>query len=436
MNVTVETLAPCKKLIRIDYPVEEVGATFDKITREFQKYANLPGFRPGKAPKHLVMRSYGERIESEVKRELIGNGYRDAIKDNDLHIVGEPDFEEIQFAKDTPFQFAVTVETAPDFELPEYKGLEAKREMRTVTEEDIDQALTVLQEKRGSFNDVDRPVEDGDYVVINYKGTCDGKPITEIAAGASRLESAEGFWVNVAADQFIPGFTEQLVGGKAGESRSVNVDFAADFAVTELAGKAGLFEVEISQVKVQDLPEVNEEFAKQFGAESVESLREGIHRDLEAELKSKLSRDLRNQLLQGLMSKVTCELPESVVEEETKNVVYNIVRENRNRGVSKEIIDTQKDEIYSMASNSAKDRIKSAFIIGKIASKEGITAKNEEINYRIIELAQTYDIKPEKMAKQLKERNGISEIQEQIISSKVVDFLELHAKIEDVLPSE
>ena len=136
------------------------------------------------------------------------------------------------------------------------------------------------------------------------------------------------------------------------------------------------------------------------------------------------------------MSKVTCELPESVVEEETKNVVYNIVRENRNRGVSKEIIDTQKDEIYSMASNSAKDRIKSAFIIGKIASKEGITAKNEEINYRIIELAQMYDIKPEKMAKQLKERNGISEIQEQIISSKVVDFLELHAKIEEVLPSE
>jgi trigger factor len=436
VNVTVETLAPCKKLIRIDYPVEEVGATFDKITREFRKYANLPGFRPGKAPKHLVMRSYGERIDSEVKRELIGNGYRDAIKDNDLHVVGEPDFEEIQFAKDTPFQFAVTVETAPDFELPEYKGLEAKREMRTVTEADIDQALTVLQEKRGSFNDVDRPVEDGDYVVINYKGTCDGKPITELAASAGRLESAEGFWVHVATDQFIPGFTEQLVGGKAGESRSVNVDFAADFAVTELAGKSGLFEVEITQVKVQDLPEVNEEFAQQFGAESVERLREGVHRDLESELKTKVSRDLRNQLLQGLMSKVTCELPESVVEEETKNVVYNIVRENRNRGVSKEIIDTQKDEIYTMASNSAKDRIKSAFIIGKIASKEGITAKNEEINYRIIELAQMYEIKPEKMAKQLKERNGISEIQEQIISSKVIDFLELHAEIEEVLPSE
>ena len=436
MNVSVETLAPCKKLIRVDFPVDEVGATFDKITREFQKYANLPGFRPGKAPKHLVLRSYGERIEQEVKRELIGNGYRDAVKDNDLHIVGEPDFEEIQFAKDTPFQFAVTVETAPEFELPEYKGLKAKRETRSVTDADVDQALTVLQEKRGSFEDVDRPVADGDFVVINYKGTCDGKPITEIAPSAGRLESADGFWVNVAADQFIPGFTEQLVGAKAGESRTVNVDFADDFAVTELAGKAGIFEVEVTQVKVQQLPEVNEEFAQQYGAESVEALREGVLRDLESELKTKISRDVRNQLLQALMSKVTCELPESVVEEETKNVVYNIVRENRNRGISKEVIDNQKDEIYSMASSSAKDRIKSAFIIGKIAAKEGITAKNEEINYRIIELAQMYDIKPEKMAKQLKERNGISEIQEQIISSKVVDFLELHAEIEDVLPSE
>ena len=436
MNVSVENLAPCKKLIRVDFPADEVGATFNKITREFQKYANLPGFRPGKAPKHLVIRSYGDRIEQEVKRELIGSGYRDAIRDNDLHVVGEPDFEEIQFAKDMPFQFAVTVETAPDFELPEYKGLEAKREMRTVTEEDVEAALTVLQEKRATFQDVDRPVQEGDFVVVNYKGTCEAKPITEIAPNAARLEAAEGFWVRIASDQFIPGFTEQLVGAAAGESRSVSVDFQEDFAVKELVGKTGLFEVEVVQVKEQDLPEVDEAFANQYGADSVDQLREGILRDLEAELKSKIARNVRNQLLESLMSKVSCELPESVVDEETKNVVYNIVRENRNRGISKEVIDNQKDEIYSMAATSAKDRIKSAFIVGRIAAQENITATNEEINARIIELAHAYDIQPEKMAKQLKERNGISEIQEQIISSKVVDFLELHAKIEEVLPAD
>jgi trigger factor len=436
VNVSVESLAPCKKLIRVDFPVDEVNGTFDKITREFQKYANLPGFRAGKAPKHLVLRSYGDRIEQEVKRELVGNGYRDAIKENDIHVVGEPDFEEIQFSKDSPFQFAVTVETAPEFELPEYKGLEAKRETRSVTDADIDDALKVLQERQGSFTDVDREVQDGDFVVIDYKGTTEGKPITEVAPNAGRLESAEAFWVRVQADQFIPGFTEQLVGAKGGETRTVTLDLAEDFAVKELAGKPVSFEVVVQQVKVQELPEVDDEFAKKFGADNVAALRDGVQRDLESELKSKVNRDVKNQLIQSLMARVTCELPESVVEEETKNVVYNIVRENRNRGMSKEAIDTQKDEIYSIAANSAKDRVKSAFIMGKIAAKEGITATNEEINYRIIELAQMYDVKPEKMAKQLKERNGISEIQEQIITSKVMDFLELHAKIEDVLPAD
>ncbi len=436
MNVTVETLAPCKKLIRVDYPVEEVGESFDKVTREFQKYANLPGFRPGKAPKHLVIRSFKERIEQEVKRELVGSGYRDAIKDNDLHVVGEPDFEEIQFSKDTPFQFAVTVETAPEFELPEYKGLKVTRQTKEVTDADIEQAINVLREKRATFEDVDREIQDDDLAVVNYEGTCDEKPITETAPSAARLEKAEGFWLKIASDQFIPGFTDQLKGAKAGDKRQVSVDFPADFAVTELAGKTGQFDVEVTQVKIQNLPDLDDEFSKQYGADDVDALRQGVANDLEAELKSNINRDLRNQLIDRLMSQVTCDLPESVVEQETKNVVYNIVRENRNRGVAKEVIDEKKDEIYNMAASSAQDRIKSAFIMGRIAAEEKITATNEEINYRIIELAQMYEIKPEKMAKQLKERDGISEIQEQIITAKVLDFLELHAEIEDALPTE
>lgn len=436
MKISIESLAPCKKLIRVDFAAEEVGATFEKITREFQKHAHLPGFRSGKAPKHLILRSYAERIEQEVKRELIGNGYRDAVKRNHLHIVGEPDFEEIQFSKNTPFQFVVTIETAPEFELPIYKGLYAKRELRQVTEADVEQALGVLREKRGSFTDVARPIREGDFVVINYKAFCDGKPITETAPKATRLESAEAFWINVKPKEFIPGFSEQLIGAEAGEGRRVSVDFANDFSVPELAGKTGVFEVEILQIKEQNLPPMDDAFAKEYGAENVAALRAGILRDLESELKSKMRRDIRNQLLRDLMSRVTCALPESVVEEETKNVVYNIVRENRNRGVSKELIDDQKDEIYSMASNSARDRIKSAFLIGKIAAKEGIDASETEIKNRIAELAHVYEIKPEKMVKQLRERNGISEIREQIIRAKVIDLLEFHAQIEDVLPAD
>lgn len=132
---------------------------------------------------------------------------------------------------------------------------------------------------------------------------------------------------------------------------------------------------------------------------------------------------------------MNCELPESIVLNETRNVVYDIVRENQQRGVAKEIIEQQKDQIFSVANNSAKDRIKAAFVLGRIAEKEAIKAEQREISQRILMLAEQYQIKPEQMVKQLRDRNGLGEIQEQIISAKVLDFLELHAKVEEVLPA-
>ncbi len=436
MNVSVETLAPCKKLIRVEFAVEEVKEAFGRITSQFQKHADLPGFRSGKAPKHLVVRSYGESIEAEVKKELIGVGCRKAVDENGLRLVGEWDWEEVQFSKDAPFQFVVRTETAPDFELPRYKGLKAKREMRTVTEDDVERAVQVLREERASFLDVDRAAKEGDFLVVNYQGTCEGKPITELAPTAGRFESAKGFWIHLAENRFIPGFAEQLVGAKKSERRSVKIDFASDFAVAELAGKTGVFEVDVNEVKERVFPDLSDEFARQYGAESMAALRAGVIRDLEAELKDKVNRDVRNQLLQALMSQVTCELPESIVDEETKSLVYSIVHDSRKRGVPKESIDDRKEEIYLTAAQSAKGRVKSAFILGKIAEAENIAASNEEVRKQIVELSRMYNISPEKMSKQLEDQNRVSEVREQIIRSKVMNLLEKHADIEAVLPAE
>lgn len=175
MNISIENLAPCKQLIRVDVPEETVKQKMDVITGEFRRQANLPGFRAGKAPKHMVIKSYGDRIEQEVRKDLVNEGYRKAIKDNDLHTVGNPDVEEIQFGQDLPFQFAVTVETAPTFELPDYKGIKIQKEIRSVTDEDIDKAMGVLQDRQAKFENVDRSIEENDYAVIDYTGQCDGK---------------------------------------------------------------------------------------------------------------------------------------------------------------------------------------------------------------------------------------------------------------------
>jgi len=435
VNVSVENLGPCKKLLRVEVDAPAVDAALEEITLDFQKQVRLPGFRPGKAPRHLVVKAYAPQIDEEAKRKLVAEGYRKAISDQKLRVVGQPDIEEIQFSKGRPFQFAVTLETAPDFELPEYKGLPVKREMAVVTEEDLERALNVLREQRAVYMDEAREVKEGDFVVVNYTGTCEGKPITDTASTARGLTEKKDFWLHVTKDSFIPGFTEQLVGAKAGEKRTVNVDFPAEFAARELSGKKGVYEVEVVQVKEKVLPELDDAFAKSYGAEDMAKLRAGVRTDLQNELNYKIKRNVRDQLVRELLKRVNCELPESIVLSETRNVVYDIVRENQQRGVSKETIEQQKDQIFSVANNSAKDRIKAAFVLGRVAEQEGIKADQKEVTQRILMLAQQYQIKPEQMVKQLRDRNGFAEIEEQIISAKVLDFLELNAKVEEVLPT-
>jgi trigger factor len=431
VNVTVDHLAACKKLMRVELDVAEVDASFDKITREFQTRARLPGFRPGRTPVDLIARTFAKDIADRVKQELISDSFKKALKEQKLHVVAQPDVEEIEFQRGQPLKYAATLETAPEFELPEYKGLPVKIETRAVTEEDVAKALDALREQRADYKDVARPAQSGDFVVVNYTGMSEDKPITEIAPTAKGLASQQNFWMKVEHDQFIPGFTDQLIGANAGEKRTVTVDFPSDFVTPQLAGKKGVFEVEIVQVKERSLPELNEAFAKDYGADDVEQLREGVRRDLQNELAYKRNRVIRNQIIGLLMSQVNFELPESMVSNETRNVVYDIVRENTQRGLSKEEIDAKKGEIMNFANRSAQDRVKAGFLLSRIAQKENIAATKEEITNRILHLANQYQIKPEKFVRQLEEKNGIEEIREQIVTAKVLDFLQLHAKIEE-----
>lgn len=434
MNVTVENLAPCKKLLRVELDVQQVDETFNSTIKEFQRQARLPGFRPGKAPRDMVVRKYQKDIEDEVKKKLIGDSYRKAVKEQNLEVLGYPDIEEIQFAQGQAMQFAATVKTAPDFKLPEYKGLPAKRETRSVTDADMERALDALRQQRVTFNTVQRPAASGDIVVVNYTGTTDGKPITEIAPTATGLTEQKNFWVEMQGNSFIPGFADQLLGASAGDKRTVNVDFPADFVTPQLAGKKGVYEVEVVEVKEKVEPPLDDEFAKSYGAENMEKLREGVRRDLENELNYSQDKSLRNQVVQALMDRVQFDLPESAVQNETRNVVYDLVQENQKRGISREAIEQHKDQIYSAASQGAKGRVKAAFLMQKIAEKENIKVAQEEIARRVNSMAAMYQIPPDKFLKDLQKRNGLIEIYDQVMNEKVIKFLVENATIEEVPP--
>ena len=434
MNVTVENLAPCKKLVRVEVEAQKVDETFESVTKDFQKEASLPGFRPGKAPKEIVLRKYAKDIEQEAKRKLISEAYKKAVDEQKFDVLGYPDIEEIQFGRGQVLQFAATVETAPEFELPEYKGIPVKKETRSVTEDDVTRALDVLRQPRTNFNTVERPAGNGDIVVVNYTGTSEGKPITELAPTAKGLSEQNNFWVEIGANAFIPGFAEQLVGIKAGEKRTIQIDFPSDFVTSELAGKRGTYEVQVVEVKEKTLPPLDDAFAKAYGAENLEKLKEGVRRDLENELNYKTTRSIRNQLVRSLLNRVNFDLPETTLAHETKNVVYDIVQENAKRGVSREVIEKEKEKIYSAASQGAKERVKVAFLLQKIAEKEDIKVSQEEIAQRINYLAATYQIPPEKFVKDLQKRNGLIEIYDQVMNEKVIDLLQQNAKFEEVPP--
>jgi trigger factor len=301
-----------------------------------------------------------------------------------------------------------------------------------VTDADVEKAIDALRQQQTSFNTVERPAATGDIAVVNYTGTSDGKPITDIAATAKGLTEQKNFWVEMESKSFIPGFADQLMGAKAGDKRTVNVDFPADFVTPQLQGKKGVYEVEVVEVKEKVLPAVDDAFAKSFGAEDATKLREGVRRDLENELNYAQNRSVRNQLIESLMGKVNFELPTSAVENETRNVVYDLVRENQKRGVPREMIEQEKDKIYSAAAQNAKDRVKVSFLLRKIAEKEDIKVSQEEVLRRIQAMSQMYQIPPEKFIKDLQKRNGIVEIYDQLASEKTLEFIQQNAKVTEV----
>jgi len=436
VNVTVENLAPCKKLVRVEVDAKVVDETLDAITKNFQKQASLPGFRPGKAPRQLVVTKYGGEIKDEAKRKLIGDSYRPAMEEKKITAITSPDVEEIQFDRGQPLIFAATVETAPEFELPDYNGLPVKRETKTVTDADLDRALELLRGQQAKFETVARELRTGDVAVVNFTATTDGKALTEVAPTARGLTEQKGFWIDIAPGSFIPGFSEQLAGAKAADKRTVNIDFPADFVNKELAGKKAVYEVEIAEVKEKVLPAIDDALAKTLGADDVEKLKIGVRHDLENELKYSQAKSLRGQIVRELLNRVTFDLPETAVATETRNAVYDIVHQNTQRGISRDLIEQQKNEIYSAAATSAKDRVKLAFIVQRIADKESIKVTQEEAIKRAQSLAMMYQMPFEQFLKDLQKRNGVNELYEQVQHEKVLEILEKNAKIEDVPPAQ
>ena len=434
MEVTITDLSPCKKQLRIEIDAETVNAKFDAVAKDFRRHAHLPGFRPGKAPLPNVMRSYGDKIGEEAKRTLMSDSYAKALKENKLRPVIMPEVEELQFGHGKPFQYLATLEVTPAFEMPEYIGIEVEKERRSVNDADIAKALDTLREQRVSYADMERPAGEEDFIVVNFTGTIDDKPITDLIKVARGLTEQKNFWLHKTQNPLIPGTVEALIGSSKGDKKTVTLTIPDDFIYEEIVGKEAKYEIEVVQVKEKSLPELDDKFAKGFGAESMDKLREGVENDLKNELEYSQKKSIRNQCVDKLLSAVNCDLPETIVNEATRAAVHNIVQQNHQRGVGKEIIEENKDKIYANAKTDAEVRVKANYILSKIAEKEGIKVTDQELSRQVAAMAAQQKVKPQKLAQQLKDNGTIYQVQEEIMNAKVIDLLEEKAKVTEIDP--
>ena len=433
MKVDVEKQPDATSKLYIELPAEEVSKEWEAVANNFARFAKIPGYRPGKAPRRVIEAKFRKEIQDELTKKLVSKSYRDAIEQKKLRVVSVTNVEDVQFGEDKSMRFRATVVTAPEFELPEYKKIPVQLPDTKVAEGEVEAALERLRDQAADFVDVpERGVEMEDFVVLDFEGSVDGKPISEVAPQASKtLQGGKKFWLRVAPNNFVANFCEQLVGQKPGETRLVMVDLPADFAVKELAGKRATYAVTLGEIKQKVLPALDDALAeKLMPGKTLADVRHMIEHDLEHEREHELERAKEAQVVKYLHEKIQFDLPPVLLRSETRRALGELVQGNRQRGITDEMLKEKEKELVEGAGGLAAHRLKTNFILHRIAEREKIEVSRDDFGERIRDEAERYNISPEKMRKELEEHNGMDGFAEQILLGKTLDFLKANVSVQ------
>src|SRR5213082_1492335 len=433
MKVQVEKKPESISTLKIELPAVEVSKEWDVIANSFARFAKIPGYRPGKAPRSVIEKRFRKEIQDEVTKKLVSKSYHDAIAQKQLRVASLTNLEDVQFGEDKSMRFRATVVTAPEFKLPDYKNIPVELPDTKVSDAEVEEALERLREQTADFVDVPaRGLQMGDFAVLDFEGSVDSKPISEIAPQASKnLQGGKKFWVHLAPDNFLPKFCEQLVEQNTGETRLVIVDFPNDFPVKELAGKKADYAVTLREIKEKVLPPIDDALAaKLVPGKTLDALREMIEHDLEHGKEHDSERAKEAQILKYLHERIQVELPPALLQNETRRALADLVQRNRERGVTDDMLKEKEKELIDAAAGMAAHRLKTNFILHRIAERENIQVSREDINARLREEAARYNVPVDKMRKELQGHDGLDGFAEQILLGKTLDFLKANVSVE------
>ena len=431
MTITVEKHPNCTASVRVEVPGEDRRLARERILKNYVQHAALPGFRKGKAPRTVVEKKYGAEIDRELTDRLVNDGLEAAVKQENLRVLNVTQFVPAEDNSDTRYAFSLKVVLAPEVPLPDYKGLEITVPKIEVTDEAVEQVLQGQRERMADLRPVERAVQKGDFLTMNYSATLDGQPVKDlIPESQAYIAENTGYLVKADDASFLPGFCEQLIGMNAGESKEVKVTMPEEGADEAIAGKEVTYSVTVSEIKEAILPELNDEFAAQMvPGKTLDEVRGIIRESLTAQAEQKDLEQKRIAAMIALRNRIEFELPETVVDNATRTRVNQLVRMNLDRGITEDVIIENEKDIVEAASEQAKVDVKDEYILLEVVKQENLSVTQEDMVRRISHIAYTSRTTPDKVVKTLKKNDGLRNVSHSILLGKALDVLVQHAVV-------
>jgi trigger factor len=430
MKTELTDVSATRKEIKIEIEPSLIRSTYDRISDEYSKAAKVPGFRPGHAPRSVIRTRYKNEIRTEVLRELLPEAVNSAIGEHSLAAIGEPNVEldntdALEHLGDGPLTVKVGVEVLPEIKLENYKGLEAQRSVRPVTDEDIEKTINNLRDASAALQPVeDRGAELGDTVTINARGNFVENPEEEDI----KVDDVE---VVLGGPGVQQEFTDNLLGVRPEDKKTIAVAYPADFSSAGLAGKKVNYEAEVTAVRRKELPEADDEWVKSLGYESdsIATFRSKIRHDLELHAKNEADHRLQADLVRKLVSAHQFEVPQSLVEQQTNQRLQTVVREMIGRGFDPRNPEMNWDGAREELKAQAEEDVRATILLEHIAEAENITVSNEEVEAEIEAIATASRQSVEQVRAALTKSGGERSIAHRLRNRKALDLLIENANI-------
>jgi trigger factor len=421
MQVTVESTGTLGRRMTVAVPAARLEKEFVSRIQRVSRTARFPGFRPGKAPMKMVEAQYGGQVMDEIVGDLIRSTFYEAVNEQGLKPAGGPNIEPKPVDRGHDFEYTATFEIYPDITRIEIQGSTIQRPVVNVTEEDVNRTIDTLRHQRVEWNAVERAAQNGDRVIIDFEGSIEG---TVFEGG-----KASNFPLVLGNQTLIEGFESGLIGLRAGESRTLDLSFPADYRNAQLAGKAVRFAVTVNQVTEPVLPEVNEAFARALGIEdgNVASFRSEVRANLERELADRVRRELRDQVFKALLEANTFDVPQTLEQAE----IQNLIQMTRSNMAAQGIPANQVPTDPVLYAEQARSRVKLGLILAELAKVRGLKADPAKVRTRLAEQAASYDNPKEYVDWHYAKPERLSQIEAQLIEDQAVDVLLETAKVED-----